>query len=427
MGVGLNMSGSKSKSSTNSKTSSESWLYDIISPMVSQAVNANWSVPENVMAGLNEDQKSALDAIIKGQDWSGIQGSAGTLGSWANQVMGEANAMGAQANNTYSNTINSISGNNYQNLVKGFYNSDLVNQQLAVANNAVDKQLASQIQNVNQQAVMGGGIGSSRAGVAEGVAAGEAAAAKANAAATIQGNAWNQALSAAGTQANQMLSASQLGMNQYNSLANTASSTMNNSLGWLSNALYGQMTDQQNQFSAASIYQQQAQAEADTARLNQILASNPALAKLSMLLPVIGGTAGWQTSGTGSSNTSGSTFGWGMAAQLGNSAGAGTSDARLKDNIETIKEATNIMPRLVKWTWNDLAKKFFKSLGIEDDNYPPAYGVIAQEVLEKGLVDCVNRYDVSEDLLPGFEGYVLSVNYPKLHEVYLEKKEDEYV
>lgn len=413
MGIGASAGGGSSSSSSSS--TSESWLLELLKPMISGAISGVGTIPENVLAGMTDSQKEALEKLQQGQDWSGMIGGAGQLGDWATGQMGNAQNQIQQGMQDYKDIMSNLQNGGFQQMVGDMYNSDLVNTQKEQIGKDIQAGLNKGVQGLNQQASGSGNMGSSRAGVAQGVMAGEAMDAYASGAAGIESNAWNTAMQTAGQQAGQLIQGSLGGINAGNSMFGQAGNMFNNSMGWGSNIMSGQLQDTTNKWQAGSLQQQWNQAQADNDRLNQMMKDNPLLAQLQMLLPVIGGTAGWGQTTTGSGSQSGSQ--WGVSGQLGNSGMGGKSDARLKDEIETINEATEYnvdgvihkLPRVVVWKWNDIAKELFESEGFSA--VPPACGVIAQELEEIGLERFVVQLETNVE---GLGGMVRLVNYPAL-------------
>lgn len=386
MGVGMNMGGSKTKESSQSTT--ESWLLNQLKPLITQSIEGASSYQEQGLAGLTDEQKQALEALASGSYTTQANRDNVWLQEAGLSSLASGQGILEEARQNYYDTMYQYTGNNYKKLVDSYYNSDLVNQQIGIAERKVNEQIAGGVQQLNQQATAMGNLGSSRAGVAEGVLRAKGAEALGDTTANIQTGMYNTALGAAQAQAEQALGAAarnpyaEAGLNQMNQGYNLFGTAANNLYGIAANNV-------QNQLLAGEYYQGWNQQKMDNDYYNQLMATNPALYKLQTLLPVIGGTAGWSTTTNGSSKAS--SFNWGLSAQLGNSAGAGTSDARLKNDIETIEEALTIevdgskvsFPRIVKWKWNDLALKVFEERGTKE--LPPTVGVIAQELEETNL------------------------------------------
>lgn len=410
--MGVSIGGSNS-SSSNTSTSS-SWLLDLLKPMISGAISGVGTIPENVLAGMTDAQKEALDKLTQGQDWSGMQQGAGQLGSWAQGQMGNANNMQNQGMADYRDIMDKLQGGGFNDMVNNMYNSDLVQAQKENIGKDIQSGLNKSVQALNQQSSGSGNMGSSRAGVAQGVMTGEAMDAYAKGAAGIESNAWNTAVQSAGQQAGQMMQGALGGINSGNQMFGQAGNMFNSSMGWGSNIMGGMLQDTTNKFQAGSIQQQWNQAQIDNDRLNQMIKNNPQLAQLQLLLPIIGGTAGWGGTTSGSGSNSG--FQWGANANLSNPA---KSDARLKDNVETITEAREFevdgvihkLPRIVSWKWNDIAMALLHSEGFTQT--PAEFGVLAQELEALGLDEFVERIETDVE---GLDGMVRLVNYGKLIE-----------
>ncbi|MGL5582850.1 MAG: tail fiber domain-containing protein [Cetobacterium sp.] len=375
--------GNKTNTSTSDTTSkNESWLLTDtgIKDLINNAINNAGNLPELGWADMTPEQMEALQGIMGGRDWGQLGAGAG----WMGQMGQGAAQSGMNQWNQYMDKLQGAFGEGgiltqggYQDAINNMYNSDLVNQQLGVAGTAIQNQLESNLQGINQRAVSGGGMGSSRAGVAEGVAHGKAADAMANATAQIQGNAYAQAIQGANQQAGNILGGLNMGIGAGQGMLGQGSNIMNQGMGWGSNILGGQMEDKFNQFGAGSIIQQWNQGKLDRDYWNQLQSSTGGL---STLLPIIGGTAGWggtsNSTTTGSQTTGSGNFWGGLAGSALGAAGSyfGKSDKRLKKNIKKADKKDGV--QWYTWEWNDKAKE----LGIESQ---PTYGVIAQEVKEK--------------------------------------------
>lgn len=410
--MSFGLSGNKGSSSSSSNSTTESWLLDIMKPIIGEAVGGAGNMPEYGFAGLNPDQLDALQGIMGGQDWGKLQAGAGALGQmgWDQMTQGGQYLQGAMGE--YKDIMSQMSGQGYQDMVQGLYNSDLVNQQLDVMGNRVQGTLDKNIQGINQRASGSGNMGSSRAGVAEGVAIGEASDAMAAGTAQIQNAAWGQAISGANNQLSNMANAAgqqlQLGQN----LLNQGTNTIGGAMQWGQNIQGGQMQDMFNKLTAGGIIQGNTQGQMDVDRLNQIIKDNPALGKLQLLLPIIGGTAGWGSSTSGSSSGSSSNVGFDAGFKL-------PSDARLKDDLEMVKEGevhdlsngeVYYVPRLYKWKWNEKAHALFEAEGFTE--VPPECGVIAQELESIGLDALVITVETKVE---GLGGSVRIVNYDGLY------------
>lgn len=416
--MSFGLSGNKENSSSSSTSTTESWLLDMMKPIIGDAVGNAGNMPEYGFAGLNQGQLEALEGIMGGQDWSGLQAGAGALGQmgWDQLTQGGNYLQGAMGQ--YKDIMGQLSGQGYQDLVQGNYNSDLVNQQIDVMTGNVQAGLDKRIQGINQASAGSGNMGSSRAGVAEGVAIGDASEAIAQGTTGIQGNAWNQALNTANKQLGNMLGAAgtqlQLGQN----MVSQGMGGLNTAMNWGQGIGGGKQQDLFNKLTAGGIIQGNTQGQMDVDRLNQIIKDNPALGKLQLLLPVISGTAGWGSTTTGSGTSSGTNVGFN--ASFGNGNKNSNSDARLKDDQVIIREGeihelengeVYYVPRIYQWKWNDLAKALFEENGMTE--IPPEQGVLAQELELIGLSDLV-QYSATE--VEGLDGKVRSVNYQGLYE-----------
>lgn len=412
--MSFGLSGNKGSSSSSSNSSTESWLLEMMKPIIGDAIGGAGDMPEYGFAGLNQDQIDALQGIMGGQDWSGLQQGAGALGQMGWDQMTQGGQYLQDAMGQYKDIMGQMSGQGYQDMVQGLYNSDLVNQQLDVMNTQVQGQLDKNIQGINQRASGSGNMGSSRAGVAEGVAIGDAANATAAGTAQIQNAAWGQAITGANNQLGNLASAAGNQLTLGQNLLNQGSSTIGGAMQWGQNISSGQQQDLFNKLTAGGIFQSNAQGQMDTDRLNQILKDNPALGKLQLLLPIIGGTAGWGSSTSGSSSGSSSNVGFDAGFNTGK------SDERFKDNIELVREGevhtmkngeVFYVPRMYKWEWNEKALAVF-----EAENYkevPHSYGVLAQELEAIGLDALVHKFPTDVE---GLDGEYRAVNYMGLHD-----------
>lgn len=412
--MSFGLSGNKGSSSSSSNSSTESWLLEMMKPIIGDAISGAGNMPDYGFAGLNQDQIDALQGIMGGQDWSGLQQGAGALGQMGWDQMTQGGQYLQDAMSQYKDIMGQMSGQGYQDMVQGLYNSDLVNQQLDVMNTQVQGQLDKNIQGINQRASGSGNMGSSRAGVAEGVAIGDAANATAAGTAQIQNAAWGQAITGANNQLGNMIGAAgnqlQLGQN----LLNQGTNTIGGAMQWGQNIQGGMQQDLFNKLTAGGIFQSNAQGQMDTDRLNQILKDNPALGKLQLLLPIIGGTAGWGSSTSGNSSGSSSNIGFDAGFNTGK------SDARLKEDLEVVREGevhnmedgeVFYVPRIYSWKWNEKAIELFEKEGYKE--VPPAYGVLAQELESIGLSALVHKFETDVD---GLDGEYRAVNYVGLHD-----------
>ncbi|MGL4358721.1 MAG: hypothetical protein ACRCSY_08535, partial [Cetobacterium sp.] len=126
---------------------------------------------EKELADLSPELKEIANNMINSQ---GFKDLASNLGNAAQQGLGgigQANqGLGAMAGGQLGITTDQLNQ-----MASEMYNSDLVKSQTDQLTKNVQEGLAGEMQAINQRAVSGGGMGSSRAGVAEGVATGKAA------------------------------------------------------------------------------------------------------------------------------------------------------------------------------------------------------------------------------------------------------------
>lgn len=411
--MSFGISGDKTNSSSSSNSTTESWLLEMMKPIIGDAIGNAGNMPEYGFAGLNKEQMEALEGIMGGRDWAGLQQGAGALGQMGWDQMTQGGQYLKDAMGQYKDIMGQMSGQGYQDLVQGLYNSDLVNQQLDVMDTRIQSGLDKSIQGINQRASGSGNMGSSRAGVAEGVAIGEAADARASGTAQIQNAAWGQAITGANNQLGNLANAAGNQLTLGQNLLNQGSSTIGGAMEWGNNIQSGFQQDLFNKLTAGGIIQGNTQGQMDTDRLNQIIKDNPALGKLQLLLPIIGGTAGWGSSTSG--NSSGSSTNVGFNASFG-----GKSDARLKDALEIVREGevhtlengeVFYVPRIYSWKWNEKALALFEAEDYKE--VPPTYGVLAQELENIGLEALVHKFPTDVE---GLDGEYRVVNYMGLHD-----------
>ncbi|MGL5964467.1 MAG: tail fiber domain-containing protein [Fusobacteriaceae bacterium] len=292
------------------------------------------------------------------------------------------------------------------------YDTKLVGSQKESLGKELEKGLNKKVQGINQSATASGSMGSSRAGVAEGVAIGDTAEAYATGAAGIE----NAARASAQGQALQTLTGNQqTALGAAGAMGNLGIGSGNLQIGGM-NSLLGA---QQGALGAGSLLQDYNQNILNNKWFNQQGQQNIGWDQLNKYLGIAGsiGSMGG-TSNTTQQQGSGNMFGQLLGAGATIGGAFLKSDRRLKNNIELVKPAhTRInqdgkeyqVPNLYKWEWNDLAFNLFIEHG--ENNIPPAYGVIAQELEETGFEDFVTDVETGVE---GLDGSVKLVNYVAL-------------
>lgn len=315
---------SSPKQTSTSSSSQSSWLYDNkdMQSLLNNVISNSQGMPDYQYAGLNDTQRNALEALISGRDQSTLQGQSEYLNDqsikFSSAGLNQANDAAATFNR-YSNMSNA----DYNQMIADATNSGLVNTQKEISTRNIQKALDKNVNQLNQAASGTGNMGSSRAGVAQGVMTGEAMTAIGDANAAIDQNAYQNAINSVNNQIGSSLSAAGQLSSQGLNFSQMGMSGLNSSMGWNNQILNNKIADLNNMFSAGSIYQQDSQNNMNTNWYNQINKDNPYLGQFQLLYNTLGGTAGWSTSGTGTSTskTSGGSSGFGGA--LGGLAGAG--------------------------------------------------------------------------------------------------------
>lgn len=379
-------------------------------------INAEW-IDKNI-ADLNPEMQQAIKDFTNTDKFQQMAQGMG------NAIQQGVSGIGQATGTLGGLTQQGISGEDINKLAQELYQGELVQSQKGQLGKEIESGLDKSVQQLNQQSAGSGNMGSSRAGVAQGVMTGEAADAYASGAAAIENSAIQNAIGQAmGTlQGNQQTALGAAGQ-----LGNIGMSSLGQ-MGNLSN-IYNQGL--QNQMTGAGILQQYQQGVLNNQWFNQQGQQNMGWDQLNKYLNIagsIGGMGGTSTTtqpGKGSGGALGAlgTIGGAVAggmmggvggaqlgAQVGGSLG-GFSDARLKDDVTTVTEAREGLPRIVGWVWNDLAHALFKEQGFTA--VPPAYGVIAQEMEELGMSSFVEHVDTNVE---GLDGSVRLVNYMKLME-----------
>lgn len=413
--------GSKKPSSQTSTSENKPWApsIPILENILNQAdklfneqggINAEWIDKE--IADLTPEMQETVKNMISNPQFTDLAQQYKDIAAGGQAQVGQAGgALGGLLQQ-------GIKGQDINELASELYDSELVKSQTAQLGADVQDALGKDVQALNQRAASSGGMGSSRAGVAQGVATGKAADAMATGSAAIQ----NQARQSAYQQAGQTLMG-----NQSTALgaAGQLGSLGMGQLGMLNNVgnLYQQ--NLQNQLTGSGILQQYQQGVLNNKWMNQMGQQQMGWDQLNKLLGVAGSIGGMGGTNT-TTQTGGGGKGGGMAGLGSLVGGVGSlvgafSDARLKDDVFTLREAEEgeydgvklSLPRICMWKWNDLAKQLFEEHGVTNPNeYPTPIGVIAQE-LEEVAPELVvySSTDVA-----GLDGKVRGVNYLMLTE-----------
>lgn len=272
-------------STSNSENAQKnSWLLQMpgLNQLVQRSIEeANQlQTPQYQLAGMNENEQAALNTLMQGRDATQLQS---ILGQYQKQAASFTN-YGAQ-----QSQIND--------LAKGYYQSDLVNQQKQQLSRDINEQLGGAVRTLNQQAVGSGNMASSRAGVTEAVTRGKAMDAISKGNAEIENSARTSAYNMAASQY-------QAGQEVlYNSLGVQAN-LANQLAGW-------NQQDAQTRYNAANLQRQYQQQQLDVTRQNQILKNTQAGQALTAYLPswselaTFGQNVQSASSGASSTNTAG--------------------------------------------------------------------------------------------------------------------------
>lgn len=389
--MGKSGGGGSSHQTTTSKM--EPWqaaqgqLKDVISEVANQYQRTGGATPEWIekqFPDLTPEMRSSLSALASSGQITNVAGQlentmkAGQAGAATAQQQMQQAATGGQ----------DITAQQVGNLSSSLYDEEGVREQKKELAEDLQKQYATNVQSLNQQAVEGGNMGSSRAGVAQGVLAAGEQESLARGAAQIETTARNtaqqQAIGILGQNVNTRTQAA-------GALGNLGLSQQQ--LGSQSAQLYQQAL--QNQFTAAQTGQAQKQAEAENNYYNAYGAQNAGwenLARYQSMMTQLGGLGGTSTgtatggqSAGGTSRAMGALGGAASGAAIGSAFGPiGTgvgavaggvigafSDATLKDRVKLIGK-TSDGEAVYDWKWNDKAKK----KGLKGS----ASGVLAQRV-----------------------------------------------
>lgn len=324
---------------------------------------------------------------IYGQYLNQLQQSQGDIKDKTENAWNQGMASLEGTQSFYDKMMNGggdITSEDITNMANDFIDNDMLNGQIDAANRDTARNLMENtLPGIDREAVGGGNMGSSRAGVSAAVAERGANDKMADTSAAMRGQAYNNALGQAqsvltGNLANQYGAAQGMGntTNQYfNASNNAAGNTMGGLSGYLSSAQLQSML--------------QASGQADKIGNRDFLSN--LLSQYTNIAGSIGGMGGTSnTTGTG-----GGTSAFDKLLQLGQTAGSmwAASDRRFKDNITKVDEIKGV--DIVTWDWNEVAEEVHGLTG-------SGRGVIAQDIMED-YPTCVEM----------FEGYY-AVNYSLL-------------
>lgn len=286
---------------------------------------ANAPIQPYQIAGYSEQFNQAESNLLKGVDTSKWDSASNYY-----QGLGQSQITQGLAGQTSAQGILSRIANmtteDYQNLMKSEYNSQLVQDQIAGATADINQQRDQQIYSLNQNATASGNMGSSRSGVAQGVISGQAARAVGSASVQYrtaeESAAYQRAMGYLGMQSQSASSLASLAQNQISTGSNFYSQGMSY-LGQ-SQSLY--LNNQQNAYNIGLQQQQRQQNQLDINRQNAFMLSSPALARLQQYGGILSpfanaGTVSNSTTKTVVPNTGGSPFGM-IAGMAGTAIGA---------------------------------------------------------------------------------------------------------
>ncbi|HDU5574528.1 TPA: hypothetical protein RFV54_001061 [Klebsiella aerogenes] len=289
------------KTTAKSDSTNQSWLMnnDAYKNYLNQAINeaGNYNTPQFQLADENGNMLQALNNLANGINPQGYKDAQQFMQALGNKYLQQGDQGLQQAQGTLSQFQN-MSQQDYQNMMKSEYNSDLVKSQIGQLTDTINDQTAHQIEALNQQATGSGNMGNSRAGVAQGAITGNAA--KAIASGTVQyqtaeeQNAYNRLNGYINTRIGTANTQAQIAQNQLNA----GYQGYNQGMNYFNQ--YNQTTLQnwQNQLTAGNMQRQLQQQQLDVERQNQLLNQSPALQRLMMLNQGMLPLAGLQSTGT---------------------------------------------------------------------------------------------------------------------------------
>ncbi|WBM71928.1 hypothetical protein OH773_06720 [Buttiauxella sp. WJP83] len=292
----------KTKENSTKTESQQSWLeqnkqYQTLQNNALNEAN-NFNMPQYQLAGANNNIDQALAGLGQGVDTQGYKDAyLQMLSQGQGQYNQGSNALSSALGKL--NQIGNMSQADYQNMMKSEYNSDLVNQEIEQLKGDVNDQYQDQVQHLNQQANMAGGMGNSRAGVAQGVMAGQAQKAIASGSVQYRVAEEQQAYNRLNSYMNQQSSAAnniaQIGSN----MSSQGLQMYGAGMGYYSQYNQAQTQNLQNQFQAGQYQRQMQQQQYDVNRQNELIRQSPALQRLSYYNQSFLPMANLSTSGSG--------------------------------------------------------------------------------------------------------------------------------
>ncbi|KJP43598.1 hypothetical protein SR70_04845 [Klebsiella aerogenes] len=299
---------SKKESTTQTSNGTQSnFLYGNKDYMgnVNQGIKegSNMNIPDYQLAGMPEEQKAALDKLMQGQDYSGYKTAQDFM-------QGNGSSMYQQGKGTLNQStdilsrLQNLSQSDYQSMLKGEMNNDLVNEQIAGMKTDVNDWYLGQSHSLDQQATTSGNMGSSRAGVAQGVLGGQAAKAIATGSTQYrtaeEQNAQNRLMSYLNLQGNTAGQLAGIGQNQMN----TGLGMYNSGMGYYTQYNQGLLQNNQNAVNAGNIVRNYNQQQLDVNRQNNLNSQSPSLARLAYMNQSLLPISQFSTTSNGTSTTS---------------------------------------------------------------------------------------------------------------------------
>ncbi|EHB2726790.1 hypothetical protein JXH92_003676 [Salmonella enterica subsp. enterica serovar 4,[5],12:b:-] len=318
--------GGGSKSETTKQQSSQSnWLAS--NPQYQALVNKtiaesnNFNMPQYQLANMSEGEQANLASMIKGQDYSSLSNAASYLQGIGKTSISQGQTGLANAQSSL-NGLQNMTTEEYNNYLKGFYNSDLVNSQIKQLSETVNQQEGKDILNLNIGASQAGGMGSSRAGVAQGVIAGKAQQAIASGTVQFQTAQQQQAQSFLANYLNTRQNAAATNAQIAQSQLNYGTSAYGTGTNYYTQYLAGNRQNQQDAINAAQIQRQYQQQQLDIQRANNILQQTGSQQRLMYVNQALAPIAGYASTSNGVQTT---TTAGGGNSLLGGLMGAGGS------------------------------------------------------------------------------------------------------
>ncbi|EAV6743029.1 hypothetical protein FA821_13340 [Salmonella enterica] len=318
--------GGGSKTETvNQQSSQSNWLAS--NPQYQALVNKtiaesnNFNMPQYQLAEWSPAAEANLASMIKGQDYSSLNKAASYLqGIGQNMInQGQTGLSNAQSS---LNGLQNMTTTDYNNYLKSFYNSDLVNSQIKQLSDTVNQQEGKDILNLNIGASQAGGMGSSRAGVAQGVIAGKAQQAIASGTVQFQTAQQQQAQSFLSNYLNTRQSAATTNAQIAQQQLSYGTGTYGTGTNYYTQYLAGVRQNQQDAINASQIQRQYQQQQLDIQRANNILQQTGSQQRLMYVNQALAPIAGYASTSNGTQTT---TTAGGGNSLLGGLMGAGGS------------------------------------------------------------------------------------------------------